>query len=241
MPTENTCTVHPQQTSPLKHAKSHYSLRASTPTQSRSRAGTPTPRPSTPTISSPLATAGGSGNGSNGITNGLATGTGNGAGMGSGGGVLLGEDRTFTFDHCLWSVNEEDERYAGQERLYDVLGEEFLQHSLEGYNCCIFACKSHYYPDFPWTCQFIHFYLCFSFIGLWVYYGFLGWILQLWNYGSGFWIVWVLGIGELTVDGQTGSGKTYSMVLCLRLSISSLHLPLPPEIPHHRQFNITYL
>ena|SRR2546423_15564702 len=132
MPTENTCTVHAQQTSPLKHAKSHYSLRPSTPTQNRSRAGTPTPRPSTPTVSSPLAAAGNGGNG-------VAVGNGNGVG---GGGALLGEERTFTFDHCLWSVNEEDETYAGQEKLYDVLGQEFLQHSLEGYNCCIFACKS---------------------------------------------------------------------------------------------------
>jgi len=40
----------------------------------------------------------------------------------------------------LWSVDPEDEGFAGQERLYEVLGEEFLKHSLEGYNCCIFAC-----------------------------------------------------------------------------------------------------
>ena len=63
------------------------------------------------------------------------------AGTGAGG-VTLGEERTFTFDHCLWSVRGEDENYAGQDRLYEVLGEEFLQHSLEGYNCCIFACIS---------------------------------------------------------------------------------------------------
>lgn len=48
--------------------------------------------------------------------------------------------KTFTFDHCLWSVDESDESFAGQEKLYEVLGEEFLRHSLEGYNCCIFAC-----------------------------------------------------------------------------------------------------
>ena len=58
---------------------------------------------------------------------------------------LLGggeEGRTFTFDHCLWSVGQMGGIFAGQERLYTVLGEEFLQHSLEGYNCCIFACLS---------------------------------------------------------------------------------------------------
>jgi hypothetical protein len=40
----------------------------------------------------------------------------------------------------LWSVDSADEGFAGQEKLYEVLGEEFLRHSLEGYNCCIFAC-----------------------------------------------------------------------------------------------------
>jgi hypothetical protein len=59
-----------------------------------------------------------------------------GAGMVGGG----DEGRTFTFDHCLWSVDKTGGVFAGQERLYSVLGEEFLQHSLEGYNCCIFAC-----------------------------------------------------------------------------------------------------
>jgi hypothetical protein len=41
----------------------------------------------------------------------------------------------------LWSVDSADEGFAGQEKLYEVLGEEFLRHSLEGYNCCIFACS----------------------------------------------------------------------------------------------------
>jgi hypothetical protein len=71
------------------------------------------------------------------------------------GGIMGGSDdgRTFTFDHCLWSVDKTAEMFAGQERLYSVLGEEFLQHSLEGYNCCIFACpsESHYYADGRWT------------------------------------------------------------------------------------------
>ena len=52
----------------------------------------------------------------------------------------LDEVKSFTFDHCLWSVDDTDEMYAGQEKLYQVVGEEFLKHSLEGYNCCIFAC-----------------------------------------------------------------------------------------------------
>jgi len=107
MPSEHNCTVTPP-VFPLRHAKSHYSIKASTPTTSpakaRSRAGTPVlGRPS----------------------------------------FAGEEDKTFTFDHCLWSVDSNDENYAGQEKLYEVLGEEFLKHSLEGYNCCIFACYTH--------------------------------------------------------------------------------------------------
>ena len=112
MPTEHTCTVIPPPLSPLKHAKSHYSLNTTrsptptaSPTKSRSRAGTP--------VGNRLSSAGGD-DGS----------------------------KTFTFDHCLWSVDENDQAFAGQERLYEVLGEEFLRHSLEGYNCCIFACST---------------------------------------------------------------------------------------------------
>jgi hypothetical protein len=114
MPSEHTCTVSPPALSPLKHAKSAYSLnngRSSTPVpgspnKSRSRAGTPVGgRPS-----------------SSGGDNDAA--------------------KTFTFDHCLWSVEQSDPHFAGQEKLYEVLGEEFLRHSLEGYNCCIFACSS---------------------------------------------------------------------------------------------------
>ena len=98
MPTEYTCTVTPPPTSPLKHAKSHYSLsanRASTPspTKSRSRAGTP--------VGGRPCSAGGD------------------------------DGKTFTFDHCLWSVDSSDDGFAGQEKLYEVLGEEFLNHSLQ--------------------------------------------------------------------------------------------------------------
>jgi len=120
MPTENTCTVRPPPT--IRTAKSQYSLRASTPTssptKSKSRAGTPVAsgRPGTP---------GPSGGGRS-----ASPLPGNEAG-----------DKTFTFDHCLWSVDSDGETiFAGQERLYTVLGDEFLRHSLEGYNCCIFAC-----------------------------------------------------------------------------------------------------
>jgi hypothetical protein len=68
-------------------------------------------------------------------------------------GSAAGDEKTFTFDHCLWSVDDKDGDYAGQERLYEVLGEEFLRHSLEGYNCCIFACNTpfpHPRPSYFW-------------------------------------------------------------------------------------------
>jgi hypothetical protein len=123
MPSEHTCTVAPPQTSPLKHAKSHYSLRASTPTssptKSRSRAATP---------------VGGRPSSACGFDDG---------------------SKSFTFDHCLWSVDSSDEGFAGQEKLYEVLGEEFLKHSLEGYNCCIFACPlQKYYSNNRWANRF---------------------------------------------------------------------------------------
>jgi hypothetical protein len=105
MPSEYTCTVIPPMF-PLRHAKSHYSMKASTPTSSPSKARS---RAGTPILGRPSSAAG-------------------------------EEGKTFTFDHCLWSVDSNEENYAGQERLYEVLGDEFLKHSLEGYNCCIFAC-----------------------------------------------------------------------------------------------------
>jgi len=118
MPSDHTCTVIPPNYSPLKHAKSHYSLggtRASTPTGSPSKAGNRS-RAGTPVGGRPSSVGG------NGEENG---------------------GKIFTFDHCLWSVDSADETFSGQEKLYEVLGEEFLQHSLEGYNCCIFACTVH--------------------------------------------------------------------------------------------------
>jgi hypothetical protein len=67
-------------------------------------------------------------------------------------GSAAGDEKTFTFDHCLWSVDDKDGDYAGQERLYEVLGEEFLRHSLEGYNCCIFACNTPFHTPTQLFC-----------------------------------------------------------------------------------------
>ena len=50
--------------------------------------------------------------------------------------------KTFTFDKSYWSFDKNDANYATQKMLYEDLGEELLNHAFEGYNTCIFACKS---------------------------------------------------------------------------------------------------
>lgn len=57
---------------------------------------------------------------------------------GSGGGAT----KAFSFDHSYWSFDKNDPNYAGQQRLYEDLGVELLNHSFNGYNTCIVACKS---------------------------------------------------------------------------------------------------
>ncbi|PLN74703.1 kinesin family protein [Aspergillus taichungensis] len=49
------------------------------------------------------------------------------------------EDKSFIFDNSFWSHDEDDAHYAGQEDVYNCLGEEFLDHNFEGYHTCIFA------------------------------------------------------------------------------------------------------
>lgn len=45
-------------------------------------------------------------------------------------------------DKSYWSAGPKDEPgYASQHTLYDDLGVELLDHSFEGFNTCIFACK----------------------------------------------------------------------------------------------------
>ncbi|KAG0294799.1 kinesin-like protein Klp8 [Dissophora globulifera] len=50
-----------------------------------------------------------------------------------------GSTKSFSFDHSYWSFDKNDANYAGQERLYDDLGVELLNHSFSGYNTCIVA------------------------------------------------------------------------------------------------------
>lgn len=50
--------------------------------------------------------------------------------------------KAFTFDRSYWSVDKDDPDYADQALVYNDLGKELLDHAFDGYNCCIFACKS---------------------------------------------------------------------------------------------------
>ncbi|GAA5816305.1 hypothetical protein MFLAVUS_009831 [Mucor flavus] len=51
----------------------------------------------------------------------------------------MDESKAFTFDQSYWSANKDDDEYADQERVYNDLGRELLDHAFNGYNCCIFA------------------------------------------------------------------------------------------------------
>uniref|UniRef100_A0A8C7IVB5 Kinesin family member 13A n=1 Tax=Oncorhynchus kisutch TaxID=8019 RepID=A0A8C7IVB5_ONCKI len=46
----------------------------------------------------------------------------------------------FAFDHCFWSMDESNmPKYAGQEVVFQCLGEGILENAFQGYNACIFA------------------------------------------------------------------------------------------------------
>jgi hypothetical protein len=47
--------------------------------------------------------------------------------------------RNFTFDKCLWSLDEDDENYASQDTVFAAVGEPVLNLVLAGFNCCVFA------------------------------------------------------------------------------------------------------
>ncbi|KAG1122102.1 hypothetical protein G6F42_011795 [Rhizopus arrhizus] len=49
------------------------------------------------------------------------------------------DPKAFTFDQSYWSADKDDDEYADQERVYNDLGRELLDHAFNGYNCCIFA------------------------------------------------------------------------------------------------------
>ncbi|XP_020560224.1 kinesin-like protein KIF1B isoform X13 [Oryzias latipes] len=48
--------------------------------------------------------------------------------------------KTFSFDYSYWShTTPEDPSFASQNRVYNDIGKEMLEHAFEGYNVCIFA------------------------------------------------------------------------------------------------------
>uniref|UniRef100_A0A8C1W5C3 Kinesin family member 13Ba n=1 Tax=Cyprinus carpio TaxID=7962 RepID=A0A8C1W5C3_CYPCA len=47
---------------------------------------------------------------------------------------------TFAYDYCFWSMDEsETEKFAGQDVVFQCLGESLLHNAFQGYNACIFA------------------------------------------------------------------------------------------------------
>ncbi|KPP70628.1 kinesin-like protein KIF13B-like [Scleropages formosus] len=50
------------------------------------------------------------------------------------------EPDVFAYDHCFWSMDEnEKDKFAGQEVVFHCLGENLLHNAFQGYNACIFA------------------------------------------------------------------------------------------------------
>ncbi|XP_053488185.1 kinesin-like protein KIF13B isoform X2 [Ictalurus furcatus] len=50
------------------------------------------------------------------------------------------QPKTFAYDYCFWSMDEsEKEKYAGQDIVFQCLGESLLHNAFQGYNACIFA------------------------------------------------------------------------------------------------------
>ncbi|XP_075057298.1 kinesin-like protein KIF13B isoform X2 [Mixophyes fleayi] len=50
------------------------------------------------------------------------------------------QPKVFAYDHCFWSMDEAvKEKFAGQDIVFQCLGENILQNAFEGYNACIFA------------------------------------------------------------------------------------------------------
>ncbi|XP_030018622.1 kinesin-like protein KIF13B isoform X6 [Sphaeramia orbicularis] len=50
------------------------------------------------------------------------------------------QSKVFAYDYCFWSMDESDkEKFAGQEVVFQCLGESLLNNAFLGYNACIFA------------------------------------------------------------------------------------------------------
>ncbi|XP_049319815.1 kinesin-like protein KIF13B isoform X3 [Astyanax mexicanus] len=50
------------------------------------------------------------------------------------------QPKTFAYDYCFWSMDEsEKDKFAGQDVVFQCLGESLLHNAFQGYNACIFA------------------------------------------------------------------------------------------------------
>ncbi|XP_064815047.1 kinesin-like protein KIF13B [Oncorhynchus masou masou] len=50
------------------------------------------------------------------------------------------QPKVFAYDYCFWSMDEADtDKFAGQEVVFQCLGESLLDNAFLGYNACIFA------------------------------------------------------------------------------------------------------
>ncbi|XP_010766790.1 kinesin-like protein KIF13B isoform X4 [Notothenia coriiceps] len=50
------------------------------------------------------------------------------------------QTKVFAYDYCFWSMDETDkDQFAGQEVVFQCLGESLLHNAFQGYNACIFA------------------------------------------------------------------------------------------------------
>ncbi|XP_028999228.1 kinesin-like protein KIF13B isoform X2 [Betta splendens] len=62
------------------------------------------------------------------------------AGGNLGKGDSRNQSKVFAYDYCFWSMDETDkEKFAGQEVVFQCLGESLLHNAFQGYNACIFA------------------------------------------------------------------------------------------------------
>ncbi|KAJ8410332.1 hypothetical protein AAFF_G00203130 [Aldrovandia affinis] len=54
--------------------------------------------------------------------------------------IIRSQPKVFAYDHCFWSMDEsETDKYAGQDVVFQCLGQSLLHNAFQGYNACIFA------------------------------------------------------------------------------------------------------
>nr|XP_023662465.1 kinesin-like protein KIF13B isoform X2 [Paramormyrops kingsleyae] len=55
-------------------------------------------------------------------------------------GDIRSQPKVFAYDYCFWSMDEaQNDKFAGQDAVFQCLGESLLNNAFQGYNACIFA------------------------------------------------------------------------------------------------------